>query len=646
MDNEYLIELNTDSNKIDPLSEINIILKDHQLAMIYRCNEIENTNICNIGIMSDKPGTGKTYAIIGLIYYSKKKRNIIVVPQNIINQWCNSIHTFSNGLLKYKKIVNYSDILELYNETTQLFEYDILITTALFYNVISTTLTSNYLNVERVFFDEIDSISSFVVNKINANFVWFVSASFDYNQLGIYTTVIEPQLINYITCKCNNIYIDNMFNLDIPNTYKIICKNLYLDNIFNGLISKDEFKILNALDYSKLKRKFNNRVAQNEKEAVDMLVKDKIDIIEIEKLRIEDLNRSLSAIENGLNDQNNKYKILKDQLEKSTKSLETSEYKLNLIRERLKENNCCPLCYNEFETGQKKVISPCCKNIICYNCTNSWFQIMGKENCIYCNIENVKYEDYVLVKPTEENICILCEKEYENNDDKYYSNCCKKISCNNCLKDWYLKLLSAKCLFCSKNDVLFEDFRNEKQYEEMKINEQSGIKYTKKTKLEFLDYFIKTKVYNNSCKIIFCSNYIRIFNDIKTLFQKYGVNYIELDDGNIESISKSVHEYTHGNIKVLLLNSNLFGCGLNLQCTSDVVFLHKTDATLEKQIIGRSQRYGRNTKLNVWYLMHENESVISEVKKIYEPINNYIDDNFNINFDNEVLYEDEKSTLI
>ena len=484
------------------------------------------------------------------------------------------------------------------------------------------------------------------MNKINANFVWFVSASFDYNQLGIYTTVIEPQLINYITCKCNNTYIDNMFNLDAPNTYKIICKNLYLDNIFNGLISKDEFRILNALDYSRLKRKFNNRVAQNEKEAVDMLVKDKIDIIEIEKLRIEDLNRSLSAIENGLNDQNNKYKILKDQLEKSTKSLETSEYKLNLIRERLKENNCCPLCYNEFETGQKKVISPCCKNIICYNCTNSWFQIMGKENCIYCNIENVKYEDYVLVKPTEENICILCEKEYENNDDKYYSNCCKKISCNNCLKDWYHKLLSAKCLFCSKNDVLFEDFRNEKQYEEMKINEQSGIKYTKKTKLEFLDYFIKTKVYNNSCKIIFCSNYIRIFNDIKTLFQKYSVNYIELDDGNIESISKSVHEYTHGNIKVLLLNSNLFGCGLNLQCTSDVVFLHKTDSTLEKQIIGRSQRYGRNTKLNVWYLMHENESIITEVKKIYEPINNNIDDNFNINFDNEILYEDEKSTLI
>ena len=52
--------------------------------------------------MSDKPGTGKTYAILGHIYNSKKKRNIIVVPQNIIQQWCDSIHKFSNGKLKYK----------------------------------------------------------------------------------------------------------------------------------------------------------------------------------------------------------------------------------------------------------------------------------------------------------------------------------------------------------------------------------------------------------------------------------------------------------------------------------------------------------------------------------------------------------------
>lgn len=620
MQNNYLLD--ESSEKIEIIENINILLKDHQLAIIKKCIDIEEVNICKLGIMSDKPGAGKTYAILGLIYYSKKKPNIIVVPQNIIKQWCESIHSFSDGLLKYKKFTDYSDILDLYNQNSLLFEYDILITTPLYYNVIATTMKSNYLCVERVFFDEIDSICSFVINEINANFSWFVSASFDYDELGIYTTKIDKDLLGYITCKCEESFVDTIFNLDKPNVYKIICKNIYVDNIFNGLFSIEEFRLLNAMDYSKLKKKFYNRVAQNEKEAIDFLVIDKINIIDIEKLRIDDLNKAISNCGSE-----ERLKILNQQLSKSHKSLDESEYKLNLIRERLRDNNCCPLCYNEFEELQKKVISPCCKNLICFDCTNNWFNNMKKENCIYCNIENVKFEDYVILKPNTEHLCALCDKEYENNDNKYSSKCCSKNSCNDCLKDWYHKLLKTQCLFCGKDEILYEDFKNEKQYEEMKINEQSGIKYTKKTKIEFVEYFIKTKIYSE-CKIIICSNYIRIFNDIKLLLHKYFIKYIELDDGNVNSINNSIMKYTHGNINVLLLNSNLFGCGLNLQCTTDILFLHKTDITLEKQIIGRAQRMGRKDKLNLWYLMHENETAILTKKvknELFYNIDNTLD---------------------
>jgi hypothetical protein len=607
-------ELNEDSDKIQTIENINIILKDHQLSMIHRCINIEEINICNIGIMSDKPGCGKTYAILGFILVTQKKGNIIVVPQNIISQWCDSIHQFSDGLLKYKKFTEYNDILDLYNENTQLFDYDILITTSLYYNVIATTMSSNFQKANRIFFDEIDSISSFVINEINANFAWFVSASFHYEEMGIYTTKIDKGLIPYITCKCNDNYVDNMFNLGIPNIYKIICKNIYLDNIFNGLLSNDEFKLLNAMDYSKLKKKFYNKVAQNEVEAIDLLVHDKIEIIEMENLRIEDLNKAISQTDNQ-----ERLIILNKQLDKSKKSLENSTYKLDLIRTRLKENNCCPLCYNEFEELQKKVLSPCCKNLICYICTNNWFSIMKKTNCIYCNIEDAKYEDYVIIKCTSENICVLCEKEYENNDSKYYSLCCNKNTCKDCLKEWFHKLLKNKCLFCDKDDIQFEDFKNEKEHEEMKLNIHSGIKYTKKTKIEFMEYFIKTKIYSDHSKIIICSNYIQIFNDIIKLFIKYSIKYIELDDGNVDSINQSIQKYTFGNINVLLLNSNLFGCGLNLQCTTDILFLHKSEHVLEKQIIGRAQRIGRKDKLNIWYLMHENEKIIT-TKKDYNNI--------------------------
>jgi superfamily II DNA or RNA helicase len=623
------IELNENSEKIDYVYETNITFKEHQLAIIKKCIEIENFNICGCGIMNDKPGTGKTYCILGLIYYLKKtnddnqylenKTNIIVVPQNIIYQWEKEIQSFTDGGLTYKKFIDYSDILDLYNPDTNLFQYDILLTTSLYYNVIATTIKSNYLNVSRVIFDEIDSIQSFVINEISANFIWFVSASFKYEQMGVYTKKLNKDLFPFIKCKCNDGYIDAVLSMEEPNVNKIICKNIYFDNIFDGIISVEEFRLLNALDFTKLNKKFYNKVAQNEKEAIEFLVKDKIEIIEMEELRIIDLNQSLEKT----GDEEKKNELQK-QLEKSTKMLDESKKKLDLIKARLVENNCCPLCYNEFDPTQNKAISPCCKNVICYDCTIRWYDIKinipdNLQKCIYCNQENVKFEDFVIIKPDKDNICAICDKNYENEDDKNYATCCSNISCNLCLKDWYHKLLKNYCLHCNQPNILYEDFKNSKRHEEMRINEQNGIKYLKKTKLEFIEYFIRTKILSGA-KVIFCSDHVKIFDEIKKIFKTYGIKYIELDDGNIHGLNESIKEYVEKDTSALLLNSNFFGCGLNLQCSTDILFLHKTEITLEKQVVGRAQRPGRKNRLNLWYLMHENENVyvVENNKKIFE----------------------------
>jgi superfamily II DNA or RNA helicase len=137
-----IFELNHHSPKIDDMDDLNITLKEHQLRMIYKCLKIEEDNVTSFGVMSDKPGTGKTYALLGLIYKSQKKNNLIVIPQNLLNQFLNSIHQFSDGLLSYKKLVCYNDILNLYDDNNQndLNNYDILITTSLFYHSLATTL--------------------------------------------------------------------------------------------------------------------------------------------------------------------------------------------------------------------------------------------------------------------------------------------------------------------------------------------------------------------------------------------------------------------------------------------------------------------------------------------------------------------------
>jgi SNF2 family DNA or RNA helicase len=74
-------------------------------------------------------------------------------------------------------------------------------------------------------------------------------------------------------------------------------------------------------------------------------------------------------------------------------------------------------------------------------------------------------------------------------------------------------------------------------------------------------------------------------------------------------INNTVERYKNGSIQVLLVNTMSYGSGLNLENTTDIVMFHKFDTEIEKQVIGRAQRYGRSESLNVWYLLYENEMV-------------------------------------
>ena len=619
--NNFIIDKN--SNKINQVSQINILLKEHQLSSIYRALEIEKFKLFDYGIMNDKPGSGKTYTILGFIFHSGLKNNLIVVPQNLITQWTQSIINFSDGLLTFKKILNYSDIIEFYDEENQLFDkYHIYLTSSLYYHSLCTTFNSYYLKMNRIFFDEIDSISNILVHKMNADFIWFVSASFDFQKTGAYH--IDSLLMNNVIVKCDDDFINESFNMEEYIEYKIICKNFYLDHIFKNIIDDDEITLLNALDYSKLKKKFHNKIANNENEAISYLISDKKEIIEIEKIRIEDIQKSL---EKTIHD--HKKNDLSKQLETSQNNLKKTQEKLDLILKRLQDNNCCPLCYNEIK-NKKKVISPCCQNNICYECADNWFNNMNKTNCVYCNTENIKFDYYILVKNENDNDddnaygkCTICDFKFECEDDNLYSNCCENSGCKKCIQEWYFKLLKKECLFCHNHEILHDDFKNKKNHEKMMDNIKNGIRYINKSKLEFIEHFLMTKVHVHS-KIIFCSQFPKIFNDLKKMLEKYNIGFIELDDGNIDDINKNIFEYHYGNISVLLMNSNHFGCGLNLQISSDVLFLHKTGHELQTQIIGRAQRPGRKNKLNVWFVMHENEHYYQEKIQNNNEINKLI----------------------
>lgn len=761
------------SNRSEHPNDINITLKDHQLAMLHRCKEIEETNEL-FGIMNDKPGTGKTYVILSLIYESRlsNKTNIIVVPQNIYSQWVLSIENYSKKL-SYKKFIDYQNIISLYSDPNILTQTDIILITSSYYHIIATTLESLNIKINRVFFDEIDSISNIICTKINSDFTWFVSATFDINLLGYYQNKIKN--IEEITCKCDDDFIDSNLLLDPPIKKYYLCKNIYIDNILGHVLSNNELKSINALDYTLNNKDFENKKVKNEKDVIDIILANRKSLLIFDKINVEESNKniilyedfklnkdvitelflseinkldeiinfkenvlklisnysnldfyiniinddleeqeliqyhrkeeikilrtnleeiidiiynlneiesifrdyynnrnntisfnniiiklkSLEIIINGINDilvkiknrnekedkQNtdliiflNKYfefniylknlllkifnydqafisdvqlDIYKKLLSISTKNIEENERKINLIYDRLKESKCCPICYflyNDINNNKIYISQKCCNNKICGECVDKWYDI-GKKSCIFCNKEDILKDDFIFFeKDITEELQISDVNENLMNENLMNEN------------------------------IIFTKIENSKNI--------------------FLKEYIES-IKNMDKKIIIFSDYSNIFSYIEYICDENEISYIDLDKGNIKDIDYAVNEYKYGNVKILLSNSTLFGCGMNFENASDIIFVHKMDFSIEKQVIGRAQRIGRKEILNIIYLEHENESIFNKIKNnnsyIYEDelndyyntiqCNNIINNLSNIEFNN-IDYEDNNVTTL
>jgi superfamily II DNA or RNA helicase len=196
----------------------------------------------------------------------------------------------------------------------------------------------------------------------------------------------------------------------------------------------------------------------------------------------------------------------------------------------------------------------------------------------------------------------------------------------------------SSCIFCNsenkfKDDHLFFEkenieLNNNSNLYESKIENEKNINIEKynNNKNVFLKEFIEN--INKESKIIIFSDYSHVFHYIIDICNKYNIKYVDLDKGNIKDIDNVVNEYKYGNAQILLSNSTLFGCGMNFENASTILFLHKMESEIEKQVIGRAQRMGRKSVLEIIYLQYENELEYKRKAK-----NNYIN-NYELNKDN------------
>ena len=65
---------------------------------------------------------------------------------------------------------------------------------------------------------------------------------------------------------------------------------------------------------------------------------------------------------------------------------------------------------------------------------------------------------------------------------------------------------------------------------------------------------------------------------------------------------EGTYKYKNGDIDVMFMNSKTDNTGLNLENTTDLIFYHSLEGSRLKQVIGRANRIGRKTELNIHYL--------------------------------------------
>ena len=188
--------------------------------------------------------------------------------------------------------------------------------------------------------------------------------------------------------------------------------------------------------------------------------------------------------------------------------------------------------------------------------------------------------------------CLICFDDIEN---PVMETCCQNIFCSKCIFKLLENNSTSSCPICRSNidgvkSLVFIDTNNI-------IN--TDIKPSRKERLptkqqELINIINRL---DNDSKIIVYSTWDESFTVIRKVLEQNNISYSEVK-GNIPSRIKILDAFKTGKIKVIFLNSNHSGSGLNLQETTDVIIYHNSpDDNMITQAIGRANRIGRKFPL-------------------------------------------------
>lgn len=557
----------------------NIELRQHQLHAVQKMISLEkkedifgpgeSTGIfdTNYGILCDKVGSGKSIMILALLllkplsqgiyenqvvdysycydigYRIVTKRigiyfpcNIIVVPHTLCSQWSRYITSYTN--FSFMCIKTHREVMK-YKESMETSDYMIVIVSNKVFNGFADEFREKTFS--RVIFDEVDTIDIPNTKRIKAGFYWLVSASvtnFIYgrrrNKGFIFDVMRMNQSIynDFVYVKNDDEHVNQSMQLPEPRSSLIKCKVHRILKIIGNIIPERIQLMISGGDIASAISELNifNDTSDN-----------------ILQIVTESFQRQLNNEKTKL--EMNTQLIFPTELEKERvladcqKNIKTLETKIQLIRNRIEEENVDPIT---FDTIENPVITKCCQN----------------------KFDAKSILDYIRFKAQTSHVfCPMC-KAQPFTIDSFIHMVSKKI-----VKEDIPKKISGKWVSIEHNKI--ENLTN--------LYTTGKIKPTDKV-------LIMTQ-YNNS----FGTALKNMLNDMK-------IKWMSLQTPGMRLLTV-VEQYQKGDLNCLILNTNHYGAGINLEMTDHVVFLHKMPSEVEMQGIGRAQRIGRKGVLQIWKLL-------------------------------------------
>jgi SNF2 family DNA or RNA helicase len=173
---------------------------------------------------------------------------------------------------------------------------------------------------------------------------------------------------------------------------------------------------------------------------------------------------------------------------------------------------------------------------------------------------------------------------------------CQNLFCGKCLLVWLQNQKSCPLCRANINNTELVCIEN-------KLSSSTN-QICKEKKYTHIEKVIDILNSNTKGKFIIFSAYDATFKPICKMLKEQNITF-SLIIGNRKTREKNIENFKNGNTKVIFLNSNFNGAGINLQEASDIILYHEMTLSVQNQIIGRANRIGRSESLNVHHLQVE-----------------------------------------